>query len=163
MKRIPMRSTRQFSYLRAIPQAVRWTSATRMRLRGSPASLLEEELALLRGVNDSNVHEPPVFNRLRWNLTGDNLIQPLYVLNYGITEDNIGTLSEDSPEVRAELRKITDIAKKRYPQGHGDAYGHYLSALKVFYDLVRDEEFDWTVGSSITGHRVGRRRGGLLR
>ena len=118
--------------------------------KGLTASLLEEELALLRGVNDSNVHEPPVFNRLRWNLTGDNLIQPLYVLNYGISEDNIGTLSEDSPEVRAELRKITDIAKKRYPQGHGDAYGHYLSALKVFYDLVRDEEFDWTVGSSIT-------------
>ena len=118
--------------------------------KGLTASLLEEELALLRGVNDSNVHEPPVFNRLRWNLTGDNLIQPLYVLNYGISEDNIGTLGEDSPETRAELRKITDIAKKRFPQGHGDAYGHYLSALKVFYGLIRDEVFDWTVGSSVT-------------
>ena len=118
--------------------------------KGLTASLLDEELALLRGVNDSNVHEPPVFNRLHWNLTGDNLIQPIYVLNYGISEDNVGTLGEDSPEARAEPRKITDIAKKRFPQGHGDAYGHYLSALKVFYGLFRDEEFDWTVGSSVT-------------
>ena len=34
-------------------------------------------------------------------------------------------------------------AAKQYPQGHGDAYGHYLSMLKSFYHLVRNPYFDW--------------------
>ena len=116
-------------------------------------SLLEEELALLRGVSDSGVtdtREGPAYNRLRWNISSDNLYQPLYVLSYGISEDNAGTIAEESPESRAEPQDIVDIAQKRFPQGHGDAYGHYLSALKVYYSLIRDDEFDWTVGSGAT-------------
>ena len=121
--------------------------------KGVVPSLLQEELALLRGVSGAgvtDVHEGPAYNRLRWNITGDNQKQPFYVLHYGIAERNAGTLDEESPETRAEQRDIVDIAKKRFPQGHGDAYGHYLSALKVYYGLIRDDEFDWTAGSSAT-------------
>ena len=121
--------------------------------KGIMPSLLEEELALLRGVSDSgvtDVREGPAYNRLRWNISGDNLYQPLYVLSYGISEDKADTIAEESPETRAEQRDIVDIAQRRFPQGHGDAYGHYLSALKVYYSLIRDDEFDWTVGSGAT-------------
>ena len=121
--------------------------------KGQVPSLLEEELALLRGVSDSGVtdtREGPAYNRLRWNITSDNLYQPLYVLSYGISEDMAGTIAEESSETRAEQRDIADIAQKRFPQGHGDAYGQYLSALKVYYSLIRDDEFDWNVGSGST-------------
>ena len=30
-----------------------------------------------------------------------------------------------------------------YPQGHGDAYGHYLTALKGYYKLIADNDFTW--------------------
>ncbi len=30
-----------------------------------------------------------------------------------------------------------------YPQGHGDAWGHYLSALKKYYGLLKLERFTW--------------------
>ena len=30
-----------------------------------------------------------------------------------------------------------------YPQGHGDAYGHYLTALKGYYKLILDPDFTW--------------------
>jgi len=30
-----------------------------------------------------------------------------------------------------------------FPQGHGDAYGHYLTALKGYYSLLLDNDFDW--------------------
>ena len=30
-----------------------------------------------------------------------------------------------------------------YPQGHGDAYGHYLSALSGYYRLLRNGFFSW--------------------
>jgi hypothetical protein len=30
-----------------------------------------------------------------------------------------------------------------YPQGHGDAFGHYLTALKGYYQLLVDEDFTW--------------------
>ena len=30
-----------------------------------------------------------------------------------------------------------------FPQGHGDAYGHYLTALKGYYGLLLDQNFDW--------------------
>ena len=121
--------------------------------KGIMPSLLEEELALLRGASDSGVtdtREGPAYNRLRWNVTSDKLYQPLYVLSYGISEDKAGTIDEESPETRAEQRDIVDIAKKRFPQGHGDAYGYYLSALKVYYSLIRDDEFDWNAGSGVT-------------
>ena len=30
-----------------------------------------------------------------------------------------------------------------FPQGHGDAYGHYLTALKGYYSLFLDNDFTW--------------------
>jgi hypothetical protein len=30
-----------------------------------------------------------------------------------------------------------------YPQGHGDAWGHYLTALRKQYDLLRHPYFNW--------------------
>src|SRR5882757_9605392 len=30
-----------------------------------------------------------------------------------------------------------------FPQGHGDAYGHYLTALKGYYSLLMNSSFDW--------------------
>ena len=34
-------------------------------------------------------------------------------------------------------------AQRMYPQGHGDAYGHYLSALKGYYKLILNKDFSW--------------------
>jgi hypothetical protein len=31
-----------------------------------------------------------------------------------------------------------------FPQGHGDAYGHYLTALKGYYQLLTNPSFTWT-------------------
>ena len=53
--------------------------------KGVMSSLLEEELALLRGISDAgvtDVREGPAYNRLRWNINKGRY-QPLYVLNYG--------------------------------------------------------------------------------
>lgn len=100
-------------------------------------SLLEEELALLRGRD--NTLEPstdlsPVFNRLIWNYTRDiSGGEVVYSINYNIKGNptNLtGTLGAED-------------AKRLYPQGHGDAWGHYLSALKGYYDLLGNENFGW--------------------
>ncbi|MBI4327877.1 MAG: hypothetical protein HY674_21815, partial [Chloroflexi bacterium] len=34
-------------------------------------------------------------------------------------------------------------AARMFPQGHGDAYGQYLTALKGYYSLLLNSEFDW--------------------
>src|SRR6185436_19825651 len=34
-------------------------------------------------------------------------------------------------------------AARMFPQGHGDAYGHYLTALKGYYSLLVNNYFDW--------------------
>ena len=34
-------------------------------------------------------------------------------------------------------------AKIEYPQGHGDAWGHYLTALSSYYRLLRNPNFTW--------------------
>ena len=108
------------------------------------ASLLDEELALLRGVGGDTaaVRNAPVHNRLLWNFT-DSDAQALYVENYGITE------SDTDIAGAGQGRNISlgeRAAEKRYPQGHGDAYGHYLTALKVYYWLLRETDFMWTPG-----------------
>ena len=36
-----------------------------------------------------------------------------------------------------------DDAAILYPQGHGDAYGHYLTALSGYYSLLMNPNFDW--------------------
>ncbi len=106
-------------------------------------SLLDEELALVRGMD--RVTDAPVYNRLLWNFTrGMNAGELAYAVNYNI--DGAQTGSIDVSE-----------AATMYPQGHGDAYGHYLSAIKSFYRLLRNPSFSWeaasgemNVGDSVT-------------
>lgn len=98
-------------------------------------TLLEEELALLRGRESGlnpQVADYPVFNRLPWNFTADIVGgQPAYVLNYGIADVNTNGFLD-----------VGD-AYSLYPQGHGDAYGYYLSALKSYYQLLHETYFSW--------------------
>lgn len=110
---------------------------------GLPAvgSLLSEELSLLRGreialpassetplsddppTNDGNYPQfgtatrAAIYNRLRPNAT-DTLGSLAYRSNYGFanTTDNA-------------------TASEAFPQGHGDAYGYYLTATKVYLNL----------------------------
>src|SRR5690606_2688963 len=95
-------------------------------------SLLAEELVLLRGRDDSGgpVAAPPVYNRLFWNFTrGDGEVA--YALSYNITDqDENGVLDEFD-------------ARVLFPQGHGDAWGHYLTATKVYYELLRHPFYSW--------------------
>jgi hypothetical protein len=96
------------------------------------ASLLEEELILLRGRDDSfgPVAARPVYNRLFWNFTtGDGEVA--YALSYNISDQNgDGVIDEFD-------------ARIMFPQGHGDAWGHYLTATKIYYELLRHPFFSW--------------------
>ena len=52
-------------------------------------------------------------------------------MNYNLSDVNLdGFINEDD-------------AMLRYPQGHGDAWGHYLSAIKHTYDLLNHPYFNW--------------------
>ncbi|MBT5620023.1 MAG: hypothetical protein HOJ65_04550, partial [Verrucomicrobia bacterium] len=106
--------------------------------KGQMPSLLEEELALLRGRDDfmqPGVETGPVYNRMFWNYTrGIDSGEVIYALNYNIQEDQGATLDG--------AINASDAARM-YPQGHGDAYGHYLSALKGYYKLITDVDFTW--------------------
>lgn len=97
-------------------------------------SVLEEELALLRG---RDTVRPPdldpdgrvvatVYNRLPWNFTSGNG-QVAYANQYQVTS-------------------VLD-AREIYQQGHGDAYGHYLTAMKKLYTLLRHPVFEWIVST----------------
>jgi hypothetical protein len=95
-------------------------------------SLLEEELALLRGRDDSaaTVRLAPVYNRLFWNFTRDEG-EVAYAQSYNITDQNgDGFINADD-------------ARIMFPQSHGDAWGHYLTATKTYYGLMRNPQFDW--------------------
>ncbi|MBE0540504.1 MAG: hypothetical protein IH623_03875 [Verrucomicrobia bacterium] len=101
------------------------------------ASLLEEELALLRGRDNSklpSVETHPFYNRLIWNFTRDITGgEVAYALNYNLRNVNgdvAGAIDE------ADARQL-------YPQGHGDAWGHYLTATKNYYRLLRSPNFTW--------------------
>ena len=106
--------------------------------KGQVPSLLEEELALLRGRDDflqPGVETRPVYNRMIWNYTrGIDAGEVIYALNYNIQENN---------ESGVDGVINADDARKMFPQGHGDAYGHYLTALKGYYELFLDGDFDW--------------------
>ena len=98
-------------------------------------TLLDEELALLRGRSASTAYprmtEAPCYNRLAWNFTKDLVEgEPAYVANYGIRARD-GVLD-------------VNCAAAQYPQGHGDAWGHYLSVISGYYRLLRNPLFDWT-------------------
>ena len=100
------------------------------------SSLLDEELALLRGRTGESapvVTTAPYYNRLLWNFTkGITAGEVAYAVNYNIEGTDTVALSEEQ-------------AAALYPQGHGDAYGHYLSALKGWYRLIRNPSFTWPV------------------
>jgi hypothetical protein len=95
-------------------------------------SLLDEELALLRGRDDKSdsVSLAPAYNRLLWNFTQAEG-QVAYVQNYDIHDVNSDGLID-----------VQD-ARILYPQAHGDAWGHYLTALTHHYDLLRNPYFTW--------------------
>ena len=92
------------------------------------SSLIEEELGLLRGLDDNFAR--PVYNRMFWNFTkGEG--EAAYAMNYYITDINAdGFVNEDD-------------AMTLYPQGHGDAWGHYLTALRMQYSLLKHPYFNW--------------------
>ena len=91
-------------------------------------TLLDEELALLRGRTVRS--GAPVYNRLLWNFTrGMNAGEVAYAVNYNV-HGSAGSI--DAAE-----------AATLYPQGHGDAWGHYVSALDVYYRLLRNPNFAW--------------------
>ncbi|OPZ30028.1 MAG: hypothetical protein BWZ02_00886 [Lentisphaerae bacterium ADurb.BinA184] len=95
-------------------------------------TLLDEELALLRGVDDS--YARPVYNRLFWNFTKEQG-EASYALCYNVSDvNNDGFVDEDD-------------AMKLWPQGHGDAWGHYLTAVTMHYDLLRHPYFNWPARS----------------
>jgi len=106
--------------------------------RGQQPSLLEEELALLRGRDDfflPGVEITPVYNRLIWNYTrGIDAGEVIYAINYNIQEN-----PNRSPDGIIDA----EDAARMFPQGHGDAYGHYLTALKGYYSLLLNSAFDW--------------------
>ena len=106
------------------------------------ASLLEEELVLLRGRPgkksdpklDFDLQKSPVYNRLVWNFTGDPTGgEVAYALNYNIVDQD-GTVSGVINE---------EDAKTLFPQGHGDAWGHYLAAIKAYYSLLSHPNYTW--------------------
>ncbi len=106
--------------------------------KGQAPSLLEEELALLRGRDDflqPGVEVAPVYNRLVWNYTrGIDAGEVIYALNYNIQEN---------PNQEPDGMINAEDAALMFPQGHGDAYGHYLTALKGYYSLLLNPCFDW--------------------
>src|SRR5262249_48627692 len=81
-------------------------------------SLLEEELVLLRGRDDHNagVRAAPVYNRTFWNFTlGEGEVA--YQQTYNISDQNFDGFIDEKD------------ARILYPQGHGDAWGHFLTAI----------------------------------
>ena len=107
-------------------------NASRFCFENQMSSLLDEELALLRGVDQSLGR--PVYNRLFWNFTkGEGEVA--YALNYSIKDvNNDGFIDEKD-------------AMKLYPMGHGDAWGHYLNAMRKRYDLLTSPTFSWEARS----------------
>jgi hypothetical protein len=115
-------------------------NTSRFAFEGQVANSLEEELALLRGRDDFNAQGTggaPAYNRLWWNYTrGINSGEALYAVNYNISEKSGSSTANG----------IVDAADayRMFPQGHGDAYGHYLTALKGYYKLLTHPYFTWT-------------------
>jgi hypothetical protein len=91
-------------------------------------TLLEEELTLLCGRSEKGAS--PAYNRFLWNFTKSEG-EVAYALSYNINDANFDGFIDE-----ADGRIL-------YPQGHGDAWGHYLTALKLYYDLLSDPNFNW--------------------
>jgi hypothetical protein len=96
--------------------------------------LLHEELALLRGTDFRKSY--PVYNRIFWNYA-KGLGEAAYNSNYNIYDANTdGFINEDD-------------ARILYPQGHGDAWGHFLSAVEMHYLLLQEPNFSWKARSEL--------------
>ncbi|RME80717.1 MAG: PKD domain-containing protein, partial [Caldilineae bacterium] len=94
---------------------------------------IDEELALLRGRDETlgGVAAAPTYNRLTWNFTnGEGEVA--YVTNY-----NIKDMNQDGFVDEAD-------AAIMYPQGHGDAWGHMLTAIGKYYQLLRHPNYTWS-------------------
>ncbi|MCP5518279.1 MAG: hypothetical protein H7A45_13575 [Verrucomicrobiales bacterium] len=96
------------------------------------ASAGHEELALLRGTDFLKAY--PVYNRLIWNYV-KGLGEAAYNANYAVWDINVDGFIDEFDA--AEL----------YPQGHGDAWGHLLSASKMHHTLLTAPGFDWLARS----------------
>jgi uncharacterized delta-60 repeat protein len=117
-----------------------YTATSTHCFEGQVSSLLEEELTLLRGrsgpfgsdnSSGTRVDIAPVYNRLYWNFGPDQAGQTAYVLNYSIVDKNgSGTVNATDAQIM-------------FPQGHGDAWGHYLSAVSSYYRLFSDPNYTW--------------------
>jgi len=111
-------------------------------------NLLEEELTLLRGRDDTlepSTHTSPIYNRLIWNFTaGINGGEAAYAYNYNV---------RGAPTTTVGVITVED-AKRLYPQGHGDAWGHYLSAMSGYYKLLSNTNFIWQTepGATLVGN-----------
>ncbi|MDQ8187408.1 hypothetical protein, partial [Pelagicoccus sp. SDUM812002] len=128
-------------------------NTARFSFEGQMANLMDETLALLRGRDDflsPGTRTTPSYNRLYWNYTnGINSGEPFYAVNYGIEEKADGPYADGSIDA--------SDAYYMYPQGHGDAYGHYLTALKGYYKLLTSPVYTWkpsTEGVSVLGQTV---------
>ena len=115
-------------------------ASSRFSFEGQVASSLDEELALLRGRDDSDspgVITKPFYNRMVWNYTrGINSGEAIYASNYNIKE-KVGSSTANGVIDAAD-------AQRMFPQGHGDCYGHYLTALTGYYRLLWNSNFTWT-------------------
>ncbi|GAA5481959.1 hypothetical protein [Haloferula sargassicola] len=115
-------------------------NTSRFSFEGQVPSLIEEELALLRGRDDflaPGVTGAPAYNRLFWNyINGINSGESIYAVNYDIQEKAGGPYADGTLDA--------SDAYHMFPQGHGDAYGHYLTALTGYYKLLTSPHFTWT-------------------
>lgn len=135
----PQRLLQQQSLPSSLGTTIQNTATARFAFEGQVSNLLDEELTLLRGRDDfltPGAQLSPVYNRFFWNFTrGINAGEVIYALNYNIAE---------KPDDNSDGKIDAADAARQYPQGHGDAYGHYLTALSNYYRLLSNQYFTWT-------------------
>ena len=118
--------------------------------KGQLATVLDEELSLLRGRDDSLLPgstKTPIYNRLIWNYTrGIDSGEAIYALNYNIKDREWDYAINPNNPAGLPTDGVISAADAAiaYPQGHGDAYGHYLTALTGYYGLLNNPYFTWT-------------------
>jgi hypothetical protein len=103
-------------------------AASMFSFKNQLPTLLEEELSLLRGRSLS--YGRPVYNRLFWNFTKSEG-EVAYAMNYNLNDINKDGFIDEKD------------AMIFFPQGHGDAWGHYLTAIKSQYNLLKHPYFNW--------------------
>jgi len=127
-------------------------TSSRFSFEGQAASVIDETITLWRGRDDTastQVGVAPVYNRLYWNYTnGIRSGEPIYATNYNIKE-------KSGKGANGVINEFD--AARLFPQGHGDAYGHYLTALTGYYKLLTNSNFTWSPSAenvSLAGQTV---------